>query len=100
MDCALTPSDAHVLSGSEDGGRCTFSAHTPAAAPLGPVSAAPAGALTHTAHAGRVCYWDLVEEALVHSLPAHAGVVCSLAVHPEGALLVTSSTDGTVKVWR
>ena len=24
MDCALTPTDAHVLSGSEDGGHCSF----------------------------------------------------------------------------
>ncbi|KAK9915970.1 hypothetical protein WJX75_006744 [Coccomyxa subellipsoidea] len=66
MDCALTPSDAHVLSGSED---------------------------------GRVCYWDLVEETMVESFQAHSGVVCSLVVHPDGDMLLTSSTDGTVKVW-
>ena len=52
------------------------------------------------AHAGRVCWWDLVEESMVLSVRAHAGVVCSLAVHPDGSLLVTSSTDGTVKVWQ
>ena len=50
--------------------------------------------------AGRVCYWDLVEEALVETVAAHSGVVCSLAMHPAGSLLVTSSTDSTIKVWQ
>ena len=49
--------------------------------------------------AGSVCYWDLVEETMVESFQAHSGVVCSLAMHPDGNMLLTSSTDGTVKVW-
>lgn len=48
---------------------------------------------------GSVFYWDLVEATVVSSFSAHSAVVCSLAVHPEGALLLTSSIDGTVKVW-
>ena len=50
--------------------------------------------------AGRVCYWDLVEETMLESFQAHKSYVCSLAVHPDGSLLLTSSTDGTVKVWQ
>ncbi|KAK9828990.1 hypothetical protein WJX72_003265 [[Myrmecia] bisecta] len=49
---------------------------------------------------GRVLYWDLVEERVVTSFQAHAGVVCSLAMHPAGDCLLTSSTDGSIKVWR
>ncbi|KAK9798539.1 hypothetical protein WJX73_000934 [Symbiochloris irregularis] len=67
LDCCLTPSDAHVICGSED---------------------------------GRVCFWDLVEENLVHTIHAHKAAVCSVAMHPGGECLLTSSTDGTVKVWQ
>ena len=48
---------------------------------------------------GRVCYWDLVDAALLDSFQAHRDVVCSLAMHPKGECLLTASVDGTVKVW-
>jgi mitogen-activated protein kinase organizer 1 len=35
----------------------------------------------------------------VGSFRAHDGPVCSLAMHPQGECLLTSSTDGTIKVW-
>lgn len=50
--------------------------------------------------AGRVCYWDLVEENMVDSFQAHKGVVTGLAMHPRGESLLTSSTDGSIKVWQ
>ena len=50
--------------------------------------------------AGRVCYWDLVDERLVESVQAHSGVVTGIALHPKGECLLTTSTDGTIKVWR
>jgi len=46
-----------------------------------------------------VLYWELVEAELVHSFQAHQDVVCSMAMHPKGECLLTSSVDGTVKVW-
>lgn len=49
--------------------------------------------------AGRVCYWDLVEESLDEALHAHAAAVTSLAMHPGGECLLTASTEGIVKVW-
>jgi WD40 repeat protein len=52
------------------------------------------------AAAGEVLYWDLVSEQVVGRFKAHAGVVTSLAVHPQGELLLTCATDGLVKVWR
>mmetsp|Transcript_19005 Transcript_19005/g.56607 ORF Transcript_19005/g.56607 Transcript_19005/m.56607 type:complete len:327 (-) Transcript_19005:357-1337(-) len=66
LDCCLTPSDAHVIGGSET---------------------------------GEVLYWDLVEATVIKRFRAHAGVVCSLAMHPDGSTLLTSSLDGVVKVW-
>lgn len=44
-------------------------------------------------------YWDLVEANVVSRFKAHSGVVCSLAMHPDGSMLLTSSADGSVKVW-
>lgn len=49
---------------------------------------------------GHVFFWDLVEEKLVRKIAAHKGVVCSLAIHPDSDCLLTSSTDGTVAVWK
>ena len=60
----------------------------------------PSGKAKLVRRAGRVCYWDLVEETLVETVAAHSSVVCSLAMHPAGSLLVTSSTDSTIKVWQ
>lgn len=50
--------------------------------------------------AGRVLYWDLVEERIVESFKAHAGVVSALAMHPKSECLLTASTDGTIRVWQ
>lgn len=44
-------------------------------------------------------YWELVEGEQVAAFQAHADTVCSLAMHPAGECLLTSSVDGTVKVW-
>lgn len=49
---------------------------------------------------GQIYMWDLVEEAVVKRIKAHSGVVCSIAVHPKGECILSSSTDGTVNVWR
>jgi mitogen-activated protein kinase organizer 1 len=48
---------------------------------------------------GEVMYWDLVEGDVVKKFRAHTGVVCSLAMHPQGSHLLTSALDGVVKVW-
>lgn len=45
-------------------------------------------------------YWELVEAAVVKSFQAHQGPLCTLAVHPEGGLLLTAGSDGAVKVWK
>ena len=50
--------------------------------------------------AGKVYYWDLVDERLVESVQAHSGVVTGIAMHPKGECMLTSSTDGLIKVWK
>ena len=50
--------------------------------------------------AGIVCFWDLVEETMVHQIQAHTSAVCSVAMHPEAKCMVSASNDGTAKVWR
>lgn len=67
MDSCFTPSDDHVVSGSED---------------------------------GKVYYWDLAEATISKAFVAHEGPVCTVAVHPNGAMLITAGTDGAVKVWK
>lgn len=49
---------------------------------------------------GKVFYWELVEAAVVKSFAAHSGAVCSIAMHPEGSILLTAGTDGSVRVWK
>ncbi|CAD7697699.1 unnamed protein product [Ostreobium quekettii] len=48
---------------------------------------------------GQVLYWDLVDAKVIRRFTAHDGVICSIAMHPEGTSLVTSSTGGDIKVW-
>ncbi|XJO72166.1 hypothetical protein BDV3_003321 [Batrachochytrium dendrobatidis] len=58
--------DAHVISGSED---------------------------------GRICMWDLVEGNLEKTLEGHTMAVTCVAYHPKLHTMVSTSLDGTVKVW-
>lgn len=67
MDSCLTNTDAHVVSGSED---------------------------------GNVFFWDLVDASVISSLKAHASVVTSVSYHQSENCMITSSVDGTVKVWK
>ena len=48
---------------------------------------------------GRVMYWEVVEAGVVEEFRAHEAGLCGLAMHPQGACLLTASVDGTVKVW-
>lgn len=67
LDSCLTNTDAHVVSGSED---------------------------------GKVLFWDLVDASVVSSLKAHSAVVTSVSYHGSENCMITSSVDGTVKVWK
>lgn len=67
LDSCLTNTDAHVVSGSED---------------------------------GKVLFWDLVDASVVSSVKAHTAVVTSVSYHRSESCMITSSVDGTVKVWK
>jgi len=43
--------------------------------------------------------WDLVEATSVLTLKGHFGPVCGLAYHPTENMLLSSSADGTVRLW-
>ena len=119
LDCCLTPSDGHVICGSEDGARsrsrsrrsCPIRAaccqpHGRLSAPPGRARAGLPRYRSRTSSsrsaesAGRVCYWELVDAKMVQEFAAHLGPVCSLSLHPAGTTLVTASNDGTIKVWK
>lgn len=49
---------------------------------------------------GRICFWDLVEGKILHTLEkAHQSVVYSISYHPTEIALLSASSDGKVKVW-
>nr|KAJ3421579.1 hypothetical protein HK105_003036 [Polyrhizophydium stewartii] len=48
---------------------------------------------------GYIHMWDLVEGTIAHSLRAHAKAVSCVAYHPKAHAMVSTSLDGTVKVW-
>jgi WD40 repeat protein len=126
LDSCLTPTDAHIVSGSEDGALTAVC--SPGCTPLQTHAMLPCGRrhlviwasdgsiisnlsesnclLSGSAsgcvlpHAGKVFYWELVEAAVVKSFQAHKGAVCSIAVHPEASLLLTAGVDGSVRVWK
>lgn len=67
MDSCLTNTDAHIVSGSED---------------------------------GKVLFWDLVDGSIISTLKAHTSVVTSVSYHRSDSCMITSSVDGTVRVWK
>ncbi|XP_010520179.1 PREDICTED: WD repeat domain-containing protein 83 [Tarenaya hassleriana] len=49
---------------------------------------------------GSVFFWDLVDAKVVKKFRAHSLVVTSVSYHPRDELMITSSVDGTVRVWK
>ncbi|XP_042388217.1 WD repeat domain-containing protein 83-like isoform X2 [Zingiber officinale] len=49
---------------------------------------------------GTIYFWDLVDASVVSSFKAHRSVVTSVNFHPKECCMLTSSVDGTVRVWR
>ncbi|CAI9109119.1 OLC1v1008876C1 [Oldenlandia corymbosa var. corymbosa] len=49
---------------------------------------------------GLIYFWDLVDASVVSSFRAHSSVVTSVSYHPKDSCMITSSVDGTIKVWK
>ncbi|XP_031116084.1 WD repeat domain-containing protein 83 [Ipomoea triloba] len=49
---------------------------------------------------GFLYFWDLVDASVTSSFKAHASVVTSVSYHPKDSCMVTSSVDGTIRVWK
>ena len=47
----------------------------------------------------QVCVWDLAQKQLVRSINAHEATIFALAFSPEGSVLVSTDTEGRMKVW-
>ncbi|GAB5371617.1 hypothetical protein AAMO2058_001595400 [Amorphochlora amoebiformis] len=48
---------------------------------------------------GKIYFWSLVEGNIVHKIDAHYRAVSCVAYHPKAVCMVTSSADGSVKLW-
>eukprot|EP01116_Phalansterium_solitarium_P008943 TRINITY_DN22912_c0_g1_i1.p1 TRINITY_DN22912_c0_g1~~TRINITY_DN22912_c0_g1_i1.p1 ORF type:complete len:299 (+),score=93.70 TRINITY_DN22912_c0_g1_i1:64-960(+) len=49
---------------------------------------------------GIVSIWDLVDAKVVASLRGHAGAILSLDYHPKEPAVLSTSVDGTIRLWR
>lgn len=49
---------------------------------------------------GTIRFWSLHSGALVLELPAHTGLISTLAFNADGTLLASSGDDGQIHVWR
>ncbi|XP_068658981.1 uncharacterized protein [Aristolochia californica] len=49
---------------------------------------------------GFIFFWDLVDASVISRFQAHASVVTSVCYHPKDSCMITSSVDGTIRVWK
>ncbi len=57
------------------------------------------GALAAANRAGTVSAWDAVAGKELHPGKGHAGGLLALAFRPDGKVLATAGTEGTIKLW-
>jgi mitogen-activated protein kinase organizer 1 len=94
IDCCSSNTDAHIISGSEDGRVCIWElVEVRLYSMLNSEQV-----LTHT-------HFDLYRHSqakLVQSLPqgSETSVVYSLAFHPKESCLLAAASDGSIKVWK
>lgn len=55
--------------------------------------------ITSGSEDGYIYFWDLVDASVVSRFRAHTSVVTSVSYHPKNSCMITSSVDGTVRVW-
>ena len=48
----------------------------------------------------KIYIWDMVDNNIVQTLTGHTGIVSGLTCHPEENILLSSSVDGTLRLWK
>lgn len=49
---------------------------------------------------GSILFWDLVDGSVLSTVKAHTSVVTSVSYHGTESCMITSSVDGTIRVWK
>ncbi|KAB2617298.1 WD repeat domain-containing protein 83 [Pyrus ussuriensis x Pyrus communis] len=49
---------------------------------------------------GYIFFWGLVDASVATSFRAHSSVVTSVSYHPKDNCMISSSIDGTIRVWK
>lgn len=60
----------------------------------------PDGKLLAAAGAQKLYVWDVEAKKLLHDIDAHKKAIQSICFSPNGKLLVTGSTDDSVRIWK
>jgi len=63
------------------------------------VAFTPDGSLVAIGHGSRVSLWDVAADEIIASLEGHNGYLEDLTISPDGTLLASASSDGSVVVW-
>ena len=98
---------ALLFSGSDDGSVGVWDPRQKAAADYleteYPITAVAMSEQGHELYTGgidnAVHAWDLRKKAVAYSMPGHADTITSLAVSPDGQMLLSLAHDGTARSW-
>jgi len=66
---------------------------------VGSMALSPNGQVVALGMGNRIVLWRLSDGAFVRTLEGHSGRITGLAFSADGSLLVSSSLDGTVRLW-
>ena len=48
----------------------------------------------------KIFFWNLIDSSVTQTLSGHRSVVCCVSFHPTQPILLSSSADSTIRVWK